>query len=729
MENLRTDDLLLIVAAGLLFIFLRRKQIDALLCRSLDEATLRLDGISPKLLPFAIVLASSLALFAELAMIRLHGGYLQIFALLKNVSLLSCFLGLGVGFIWASSKKLLLPLQPVILTFQLLVFRYLLDSGILVKLGNPFTDESMLGLLPATGISKVLVICVVLFIFSLNVLTFIPLGQLIGYLMRKLDGPLAYRYNLIGSLVGVGIFSLMNFLWLGGTIWIITYGLMLIPFLISWNCMSILGVVGVLAASSLAEQAKNIADRKLYSPYQTLSMSVSRQGGVELSTNTLYYQRILNLSDQYVRIHPELEQTRRYYELPYSLLSKNSNVLIVGSGTGNDVAAALRRNVSKVTALEIDPVIAEIGELLHPEDPYHSERVALIVSDARAYIKRTDVKYDAIIYGLLDSHALLSGRVSGLRLDSYVYTVEGLRESRALLNSRGFLSLSFVSMSPEAGRKLYLMLTEAFNGETPYVLKTVYDGAISFIAGRSLSAAEISSLGDFEDITATFSDSSIIAEVSTDDWPYFYMPRRVYPLSYFTLWVPIFVISYLFLAPSTRSEKIRIDGTSFFLGAAFMLLETKSFTEMALVCGSTFSVTVMIIFVILSLALVSNELVIKKVSISSSKAFVLLLLAVTGGYLSTFLSFSSLPWLVEAFIRAICLTLPIFFSGVCFSRQLEKRGGVVSPMASNLIGAMFGGILEYLSMVTGFRFLYVVVAALYFMAYVFLQQRAIRVSS
>jgi len=40
-------------------------------------------------------------------------------------------------------------------------------------------------------------------------------------------------------------------------------------------------------------------------------------------------------------------------------------VLILGSGLGNDVAAALRNGAEHVTAVEIDPLILQIGERLH----------------------------------------------------------------------------------------------------------------------------------------------------------------------------------------------------------------------------------------------------------------------------------------------------------------------------------------------------------------------------
>jgi hypothetical protein len=148
-----------------------------------------------------------------------------------------------------------------------------------------------------------------------------------------------------------------------------------------------------------------------------------------------------------------------------------------------------------------------------------------------------------------------------------------------------------------------------------------------------------------------------------------------------------------------------------------MLLETKAFTEMALVWGSTFSVTVGIIFVILCLALLSNEMVIRGISLGSGKAFLLLILSVLVGYLSTFANLSGAPWLVEGTIRAVLLTIPVSFAGICFSRQISDDSSINRVMSSNLLGAIVGGILEYTSMLTGFRALYLGVAVLYLLAY------------
>ena len=57
---------------------------------------------------------------------------------------------------------------------------------------------------------------------------------------------------------------------------------------------------------------------------------------------------------------------RAYYEFPFNFKKKPERVAIVGAGSGNDVAAALRMGASHVDAIEIDPAIAYLGKHISP---------------------------------------------------------------------------------------------------------------------------------------------------------------------------------------------------------------------------------------------------------------------------------------------------------------------------------------------------------------------------
>ena len=112
------------------------------------------------------------------------------------------------------------------------------------------------------------------------------------------------------------------------------------------------------------------------------------------------------------------------------------DVLIIGAGSGNDVAAALANGVKHVDAVEIDPVINDIGRLKHPNKPYSDPRVSIHLTDGRGFLRQSRVKYDMIVYALVDSLALHSS-YSSVRLESYLFTQQAIRDVKAHLKPDG----------------------------------------------------------------------------------------------------------------------------------------------------------------------------------------------------------------------------------------------------------------------------------------------------
>src|SRR5262249_30451865 len=96
------------------------------------------------------------------------------------------------------------------------------------------------------------------------------------------------------------------------------------------------------------------------------------------------------------------------------------------------------------------------------------------------------------------------------------------------------------------------------------------------------------------------------ADVSTDDWPFFYMPRRIYPVSYLVMMFQIVLLS-IFVSRRFLGERPAASGLSFlFLGAGFMLVETKAITELGLTFGNTWQVIGIVIAGILTMAFLAN---------------------------------------------------------------------------------------------------------------------------
>ncbi len=404
----------------------------------------------------------------------------------------------------------------------------------------------------------------------------------------------------------------------------------------------------------------------------------------------------------------------RYYELPFRLHPRLGRVAIVGAGTGNDVAAALRMGAAHVDAIEIDPAIMLIGRAYHPERPYTERRVTPIVNDARTFLRGTANKYDLIVYGLLDSHTLLS-HASSVRLDSFVYTVEGLRDARARLKGNGVVSLSFCVITPEIGRKIFLMMQEAFDGRPPVCILSKYDMSVIFAqSNRGDLRLDPKILGGtgFEDQSARYADPAIRADVSTDDWPFFYMPRRVYPVSYVWMLLLILALTGALYGSFVRERPRFSHAGYFFMGAGFMLVETKAITELGLMFGNTWQVIGIVIAAILAMAYLAN-LAVAGIGLRRPAVPLLLVLASLGAGLFVAKN-GGFPATAAGQAAAVAvLTGPMFFSGIAFSSLLARTGDISAALAMNLLGAMCGGLLEYNAMYFGFQFLYWIAMGLY----------------
>ena len=170
----------------------------------------------------------------------------------------------------------------------------------------------------------------------------------------------------------------------------------------------------------------------LHSPYQNVSVKFNNNEAIPITvqSNNIWLQTPINLSNKFYQ--EKNSDWHKLYIIPFTSTEYDfKNILIVGSGTGNDVATAIRYTKAKIDAVEIDPLVANLGERFHPEKPYSNPRVNLTINDARNFIKEVNKKYDLIVYSVLDSHANLSSK-GGVRLDSYVYTLESFYEAKKI---------------------------------------------------------------------------------------------------------------------------------------------------------------------------------------------------------------------------------------------------------------------------------------------------------
>jgi len=683
-------------------------------------------------LNYLIAGAAGLGLYLELMIIRLHSSFFQLFSFFKNVSLLSCLLGLGIGYLFGHKKinslKWVFPLLTLQITFMYLIK----DTPITNLLQNPISEQWAMGQENAQTIFQFLLIySFVIIIFLSNAVIFVPLGHLVSRLMYGQDKLKSYSWNLIGSLSGIILFSAMSFIWSPPSLWILVGFFIFIVFVRKTLLEISIPFISTLVLLFIILIPKDLSKQEIYSPYQLISLQHNyspQSPTIDVMVSNTWFQTPYDVTGN-TEYNPA--PLAANYKAPYDIRSKiPKKILIVGSGTGNDTAYALEKGVSQIDAVEIDPAIIHIGKKYHPQRPYQSDKVNVIQNDARNFIQHTQNKYDLIVYGLLDSHSSLSGK-GGIRLDSYVYTVESFKEARKTLTDDGYLSLSF-NLSEEAlGLKIFAMLTKAFDGKEPLVISHYKQDTdkfrmqpYAFIIGKKIDKNFIIENPNVSSVTFFQNKLKLSKiDISTDNWPFFYMPQKVWPKSYIFIIFLIFVSSFFFIHRTSPISRNNFSPVCFFLGAGFMLVETKGITELALVYGSTWFVVSIVIAFVLIMAYLANLLVINNTKIKLWVIYAFILFTISLGYFFTLIDHGTFSSITQKILTPTMLTLPMFFSGLAFSKQLSTEKTISIALSSNILGAIFGGLLEYNAMYFGYRSLYVLGFVMYMSAFIFSKRK------
>jgi spermidine synthase len=691
-----------------------------------------------------IVLVTMVSLLLELIMIRWLASVFPVFSFFKNFTLLACFLGLGAGYAVAEKQ----PCAPALVLPMLALFvgiitllRYDVGATTDFFSGLPMQEQTSISIwMERLDWLKLFQRSVPLYLllgmsFVLCACICYPVGQLCGKLLGSTDALKAYGLNLLGSIVGVTVLFVMSLFWLPPTVWFTAVAGVLLFFVLARDKRLPLGVASFCLLITILAWPVQTEIQRIYSPYQLLERMAKSDGLMNILSGGAYYQKVFNLSENN-RGHESEEDryVRAYYEFPFNFKKKPERVAIVGAGSGNDVAAALRLGASHVDAIEIDPAIAFLGKSYHPEHPYDDPRVTLNINDARNFFRTAHQQYDLIIYGVLDSHTALS-HASNLRVDSYVYTREGITEAFKLLKPDGVMSIAFALPNESLGFKLSHILQDIPGAGKPLAVRVGYDSktTTAFVTQKghdiTLPDAKAFAAFGFTNVSDHFAQAYPADSIPTDDWPFFYMIKRTYPVSYLIALGMVLLLSYMFVRKTIGfTDPIeRSYLPFFFLGSGFMLVETKAITELGLHLGGTWFVVAATIIMVLVMAFLANLLVQKKFVPRTSLAYVGLLASLLLGYFTArnhdLIAVSS-P-LLSLVINCVLLTVPLFFSGIVFSTLIGKPSiNISTALAYNLMGALFGGLMEYNSMYFGFAFLYLLAIGFYFLAFVFSFEQA-----
>src|SRR5262245_20303939 len=290
----------------------------------------------------------------------------------------------------------------------------------------------------------------------------------------------------------------------------------------------------------------------LWSPYYRITLF---QDGADtvVEVNNIFHQSMA-----------PVDQKEYFYQWPYTVFGDTlDDVLILGAGTGTDVAAALRHGAKHVDAVEIDPVILRLGRERHPDHPYSDPRVNAINDDARHFLATTTKRYDLIVFALIDSLTVQSS-FSSVRLESYMFTEESFRAVRSRLKPRGVMALYNYFREKWLVDRLANSVTGAFGQEPLAHVHQERAYLAVMLAGPRLG--ELSAPPPLPNLVLAYGQSQESSRAhalvrdpgvvpATDDWPFLYMRSPELPRHYLAALGVVLAVSALALGLVVASSQ------------------------------------------------------------------------------------------------------------------------------------------------------------------------------
>jgi SAM-dependent methyltransferase len=406
-----------------------------------------------------------------------------------------------------------------------------------------------------------------------------------------------------------------------------------------------------------------------------------------------------------------LKHAAQQYGTPYKRLPhlRLDNVLVVGAGSGSDVAIALSKGARHVDAVEIDPRILELGRQHNPDHAYQDPRVTTHVNDGRAFLESSDSTYDLILFALPDSLALVNG-ASQIRLESFLFTEEALRSAQAHLKPNGAFAMYNFYRENWLIDRLAGTAATAF-GHAPCVDNFAKHQAVVTIARRQSNQA----------CATTYQPSTAVVAPATDNAPFLYFRGGGLPQMYTWTLAGILLLSLLLVrAVGGPIRRMRPYADLFFMGAAFLLLETKNVATFALLFGTTWLVNALVFTGVLLVVLAAVETTRRFRTPPLPAIFASILAALALAWVVRPEYLLGLPFGARLLSATVLAFLPIFLANVAFAKRFADTADSQEAFGVNLLGAIVGGCLEYAALITGYDNLLALTALLYLVAFLLL---------
>ncbi|HEY9773945.1 MAG TPA: hypothetical protein V6C81_09065 [Planktothrix sp.] len=697
-----------------------------------------------------LFILSAAALYLELLIIRWLSAEFRAFTVFKTFPLVTCYIGLGLGFA-AVNDRYFRSTPWAFLAFLIVMkvveqfFQFSLWAFPSFGVFQWWHFEAMGGNLWA----YILVfICILLLLLAGPFAVMACIGTRLGQLFGDFKPLTAYGINLLGSIFGSIIFSLLAFT--GAQPWIL-----LIPPLIAVGAYAKTNfparIIPCILTVALASWLPHLepGERIYWSPYQKLSVknitltndstkaAWEKQQGIVIGTNGMFYQYALDLSEKNINrpgipagAKLRLEENAHQYNLPYKLIAPK-NVLVLGAGSGNDVAAAVRHGAQHIDAVDIDPIILDLGKHEHPERPYDSSKVTIYCDDARDFLNRCTTKYDLIVFAGLDSHTV-AGEGSSVRLDNFVYTKQSIGQAMGLLNKDGVMFLSFCKSQPWLSRRLYETISAAAGYEPITLLDTTHPERQweIFVTGDAVRDKRLK-LDDIAPFAMRTPEPADYAHILTDDWPFIYVTPVGLDVPY------LVVVCSLLILAVIPMRKLLLTGEAelwqmFFLGSAFILLELQAIARLSLLFGSTWMTSSLVINSVLLMIFAANYLVAKAGDRLSNKLpilYMVLFVSLAISFLLPMPALVGLPYNLGRILITLFTVLPMFMAGLVFPISFNQATNMRRAYAFNLLGAVLGSMLEYMSNYVGINSLVLIALVLYAISFAFFMKKKKAVSS
>ncbi|MDP9225818.1 MAG: spermidine synthase [Actinomycetota bacterium] len=652
-------------------------------------SAIRIEAMNDRL---RLGLTSFLMLFVELALIRWTGSNIVYLSYFSNFVLLGSFLGIGIGFLRARADLNLFPWAPVALAALVLFVLYFP-----VTIDRSGSQVIYFGSFQRTGLPTWVTLPVI-FVVVAAVMEMVAEGVARTFaLFEPLD---AYRLDIMGSIAGIVVFSAMSFLRLPPVAWGIVAAAVFLVLL--GRAMRPLAITALILLVVLLG-AESLQPLTSWSPYYKISLQRGPHNSYDVAVNGIPHQSIESTA-----LRRRLEPI---YFVPYKRVRRDplNNVLVVGAGNGTDVAIALKEGARHVDAVEIDPRIYQLGKELQPNHPYQDPRVSVYVDDGRAFLERTTTHYNLILFALPDSLTLVSGQ-SALRLESYLFTTEAMQAAKEHLTPGGVFAMYNYYRQRWLLDRYANTLRQVYS-KAPCVDSVGTTGALALLTA-SLRTDALACPHRWVSATSPAPDPV------TDNRPFPYLRTPSIP-GFYLLAIALILLTSVVLIRIAGGPFRQMSSYAdlFFMGCAFLLLETKNVVQFALLFGTTWFVNALVFMGIL-LAVFAAVTVAKRIRATRVwLLYVALFIALAVAYVIPQESLLNLSLPVRFLVAVTVAFTPIFLANLIFAERFRDVGSSTVAFGANLLGAMVGGTLEYASLILGFQALLFFVAGFYLLAF------------